>query len=104
LDLALQDVRGRLRRGSASAEGVWLVVASDGRGNVPLEASLGGELPRRVDRTGVDDALRVAGHLRLLAGTRRVVLAPPDLTHQSDLPFALAEAMAGMVADISGGT
>lgn len=102
LDLALQDMRGRLRRGGTSAEGVWLVVVSDGRGNVPLAVSLRGELPHRVDREGVDDSVRVAANLGALTGTHRILLAPPNLTYRSDLPFALASAMNGLVAETGG--
>jgi hypothetical protein len=42
----------------------------------------------------------VAAAVRSLPAVRRVVLAPPTLTHYAGLPFDLAEAMGGIVAEI----
>lgn len=98
LDLALQEMRLRRRNLPIRDGEAWLVVVSDGRGNVPLEASQRDVRPRSVSRAGVDDALTVAAGFAGLRAVRAVVLAPPELSHYRDLPFALAGAMAGIVA------
>jgi magnesium chelatase subunit D len=98
LDLALQEMRLRRRALPVRDGEAWFVVVSDGRGNVPLEASQRDVMPRSVSRAGVDDALTVAAGVSGLRAVRAVVLAPPELSHYPDLPFALADAMAGIVA------
>jgi magnesium chelatase subunit D len=98
LDVAVQQLRRQLRYGAAATERAWLVVASDGRGNVPLEASQRDARPEFVGSEGVTDALAAATAVRSLAAVRPVVLAPPGLTHYRELPFDLADAMGGIVA------
>jgi magnesium chelatase subunit D len=99
LDLAVQELRRRLRYGQAGVEHAWLVVASDGRGNVPLDASLRRELAGPVGRDGTTDAIAAAAAVRSLPDVQAVVLAPPGLTHYAHLPFELAAAMGGIVAE-----
>ena len=99
LDLAVQELRRQLRYGLAAAERAWLVVVSDGRGNVPLPVSQRGQLSGPVGGEGVLDALAAAAAVRSLPTVRSVVLAPPGLTHCKELPFDLAEAMGGIVAE-----
>jgi len=99
LDVAVQELRKRMRYGQAPTERAWLVVASDGRGNVPLEASLRGRAVTPTGREGIDDALLVAARIRSLPAVQPVVLAPPELAYYSHLPFDLADAMGGVVAD-----
>jgi magnesium chelatase subunit D len=101
LDLAIQHLRRQLRYGTASTEQAWLVVVSDGRGNVPLEASLRGQLSGPVGTEGVRDAITVAAGARSLSRVRPVVIAPPGLTHYPELPFDLATALGGIVAELS---
>jgi magnesium chelatase subunit D len=103
LDLAIQHLRRQVRYGAASTEQAWLVVVSDGRGNVPLEASLRGQLPGRVGRKGVQDALKVAAGASSLSRVRSVVIAPPRLAYYPELPFDLAGALGGIVADLAEG-
>ena len=103
LDLVIQDLRRQLRYGMAATEEAWLVVVSDGRGNVPLEASLRGRVSTPVGNEGVQDALAVAAGARSLSRVRRVVIAPPGLTHYQGLPFDLADALGGIVAEILDG-
>jgi magnesium chelatase subunit D len=98
LDVAVQQLRRQLRYGAAATERAWLVVASDGRGNVPLEASQRDVPPEFVSREGIADALAAAAAVRSLAAVRPVVLSPPALTHYRELPFDLADAMGGIVA------
>ena len=99
LDMAVQEMRRHLRQAEVVADNSWLIVVSDGRGNVPLEASQRGLVPGLVAREGVTDALRAARAVRALPGVHKVVLAPPKLTHYARLPFDLADAMGGIVAE-----
>jgi magnesium chelatase subunit D len=99
LDLAVQEMRRHLRQDEVVADNSWLIVVSDGRGNVPLEASQRGLITGLVAREGVTDALRAARAMRALPGVHKVVLAPPKLTHYARLPFDLANAMGGIVAE-----
>lgn len=99
LDMAVQEMRRHLRQAEVVADNSWLIVVSDGRGNVPLEASHRGLVPGLVAREGVADALRAARAVRALPGVHKVVLAPPKLTHHARLPFDLANAMGGIVAE-----
>ena len=99
LDLSGQEVRRHLRNIEVVAENSWLIVVSDGRGNVPLEASQRGRVTGPVTREGVTDALIAARALRSLPPVHKVVLAPPGLTHYAELPFELADEMGGIVAD-----
>lgn len=99
LDMATQEMRRHLRQIEVVAGNSWLVVVSDGRGNVPLEASLRDLIPQMVAREGVTDALRTAQAARQLRDVHKVVLAPPNLTHYTRLPFDLADALGGIVAE-----
>ncbi|MFG1853299.1 hypothetical protein ACGFJT_15795 [Actinomadura geliboluensis] len=93
LDLAVAELRRLLRRGPTP---VSLVVATDGRGNVPLNDSLLREVGGPVGDAGVRSALTAAAPLRSLPGVRAVVLAP-DSGLYGGLPFDLADAMGGSV-------
>ena len=100
LEIAIGELRRQLRR-SAAPDGrvhAWFIVASDGRGNVPLEASLRDRVIAPTGREGVTDARVAAAPLQSLTAVRRIVLAPPDLTYYRGLPFDLADAMGGIVA------
>jgi magnesium chelatase subunit D len=92
LDLGVHELRRFLRRGRSVVDEALLVVATDGRGNVPLDASLRGRLPTGVRREGVDDALRVAATAATLNRLRAVVIAP-DLDQYPELPAQLADAL-----------
>ncbi|MFB4300098.1 hypothetical protein [Actinomadura sp. NTSP31] len=80
-----------LRRELPAADAV-LLVATDGRGNVPLSASRTGRLVPPVSTQGVDDALAVAARIRRLPGVRSVVLDPGPRP-QRFLTARLAEAL-----------
>jgi magnesium chelatase subunit D len=99
LDTAVQEMRRHLRQAEVIPEKSWLIVVSDGRGNVPLEASQRGHVSGLVGREGVTDALSAARAVRGLQGVHKVVLAPPTLTYYARLPFDLADAMGAIVAD-----
>jgi magnesium chelatase subunit D len=93
LDLAVQALRRFMR---VPVDNAVLVVATDGRGNVPLEASLRGRVPSGTGRLGVTDALSAAAAVRTMPQVRTVVLAP-DLDQYAELPFDLAVALGGQV-------
>lgn len=75
----------------------WLVVVSDGRGNVPLDASAGGRLQAPVRRTGIDDAITAAARIGAMGRMRlhSVVIDAARQPHP-DLPFLLADALGGV--------
>jgi len=91
-DLAAHEVRRFLRRGRGVVDETALVVVTDGRGNVPLDASLRGRVPTRVRREGLDDALRIAGTIRALGRVRAYVVAP-ETDQYPELPGELADAL-----------
>ena len=76
IEVAVQEMRRHLRQSQVVARNSWFIVVSDGRGNVPLEASQRGRLPGFVGREGVTDALHAARALRALPLVRKVLLAP----------------------------
>jgi magnesium chelatase subunit D len=100
LDLTLEVLRHNLQHGRNRLEQIALVVVTDGRGNVPLQASKGGDLIFPVGRLGVDDALHVARQISRLKMLKAVVLNPQP-NHYSELPVILAEALGAKIADIT---
>jgi len=98
-DLALQTLRHALQHGRSTVQQAVLVVISDGRGNVPLEASLLGRIAPPVGRKGVEDALQVAERIRGVDGVKAVLLNPQPKQY-ADLPLELAEAIGATVVSI----
>jgi magnesium chelatase subunit D len=92
LELALQTLRHALQHGRSTVQKALLVVVSDGKGNVPLEASHLGRITIPVKQQGVEDALRVAQQIRLLDNVDTVLLNPQP-KHYVDLPPKLAQAL-----------
>ncbi|MFE6872501.1 hypothetical protein ACFVFS_38905 [Kitasatospora sp. NPDC057692] len=92
LDLTAQELRRFHRKSRGNHHEAVLVVVTDGRGNVPLDASLLGRVTARVGREGVGDALTAAAAVRALPRTRTVLVAPETGLHP-DLVFDLAEAL-----------
>ncbi|NEP56897.1 MAG: hypothetical protein F6K31_07705, partial [Symploca sp. SIO2G7] len=91
LDVALQTLRHAMQHGRSTVQQAVLVVISDGRGNVPLEASRLGKIVPPVGSKGVEDALQVAQLIRGLDGVKAVLLNPQPQQY-GDLPLELAEA------------
>lgn len=102
LELALETIRHAVQHGAGLVQHVWLVVATDGRGNVPLRASHVGAVVGAVHREGVDDALAVASQLGALDGVRSVVITPNPRLY-AYLPFELADALGGTAVTVSSG-
>lgn len=98
VDLAVQALRRAFRQHGAGLAEAWLVVVTDGRGNVPLRASRTGRLPAQVGVSGVEDALAAAAGLAAMDRTR-LHAAVVDAAREpyGDLPFALADALGGRV-------
>lgn len=99
LDLTLESLRHALQHGRSTLEQVVLVVITDGRGNVPLQASQGGDLVFPVGRKGIENALEVARQIAVLNKVKTVVLNPQP-KHYTDLPIILAKALGAKIADI----
>lgn len=99
LDLALQTLRHALQHGRSTVQQAWLVVLSDGRGNVPLEASRARRITGPVQRQGIEDALQLAQLLRELKGVQKIVLNPQPQEYP-ELPIMLAEALGAEVVNI----
>ncbi|MEH1826724.1 MAG: hypothetical protein V7L22_15385 [Nostoc sp.] len=99
LDLALQTLRHALQHGRSAVQKAVLVVISDGRGNVPLEASRAGKVIPPVGKRGIEDALQVARQIAALNGVESVVLNPQP-KHYTDLPVKLAQALKAKIAPI----
>ncbi|WP_019499170.1 hypothetical protein [Pseudanabaena sp. PCC 6802] len=106
LMLALHELRHALRQGTATTHEVAMVVLTDGRGNVPLAASLRGAIEPfvPVKRQGIEDALQVAAQIRdcVAGGSHRMYVAVLDLQPEpySDLPYELAMALGGGIVSI----
>jgi magnesium chelatase subunit D len=99
IEVAAQELLRLTRRGRANVDLAWLVVATDGRGNVPLDASVRGHVEGPVGRNGVDDALAAAVAVKAMASVRTVVISPQVATY-ANLPFELADALGGVVATV----
>jgi len=98
LALTTRILRHDTQQGSVAVADAVLVVVTDGRGNVPLSASVTGNAPVHAGRSGVADALHAAGQIKRLRRVRRVVIDPGprayghltgDLAMALDAPLAL---------------
>jgi magnesium chelatase subunit D len=94
LDLVTQTLQQAMQRGAGTIRHAWLVVVTDGRGNVPLKASQRGLVEEPVGREGVDDALQVASQIRSMHGIDAIVIDPGQMPYP-ELPFSLAKALGG---------
>jgi magnesium chelatase subunit D len=65
-----------MHRGWAAVRVARLVVVTDGRGNVPLDATAEGHVTGRITREGVDDAVSAAKDIANLKRVETTVVAP----------------------------
>ncbi|MFD1657839.1 magnesium chelatase [Streptomyces caeni] len=100
IEQAAQALRRAFRQhGSALAE-AWLVVVTDGRGNVPLRASHTGRLSAPVAAVGVEDTFEAAARIGAIDRTRlHVAVVDAAREPYGDLPFTLAETLGGSVVE-----
>lgn len=99
LELAGRTAKASLQHGRNQVVRVRLVVLTDGRGNIPLQASLDGVLNYPVSHEGVDDALAAAKGLAEISRLEIVLLDPQPLFH-ADLPDRLAKALGAVVEKV----
>lgn len=92
LSLALRTIQHTFAHGRSATRRATLVVVTDGRGNVTLQASRDGKIAGRVGRQGIEDARSVARDLRTLTHTRRVLINPGP-AFLRDLPLSLAASL-----------
>ena len=89
LEMAFQTIQ-QGQHGRAFIQHTRLVIITDGRGNVPLESSLRGQVKVPVSREGIEDTLRTAAQFK---GMRRIeaILLDPQPPYMTELPLTLAE-------------
>jgi magnesium chelatase subunit D len=94
----LELARDALWRASrALVAETWLVVVTDGLGNIPLAASLAGTARPPWAGRGTADAVAAASAIAAFNSVNAVLIAPPRVPH-SELPERLAAAMgAGLI-------
>lgn len=91
--LAYQHLEAALMRKWQPLKTVNLVIFTDGRGNIPLEASRSATEPAApVGLTGYDDALKVARDIRGLHWVETTLFCPPA-PYYSNLVSGLADAL-----------
>ncbi|RME00384.1 MAG: hypothetical protein D6816_13780, partial [Bacteroidetes bacterium] len=95
LEMAYQTIQQAQQHGRAFIQHTRLVIVTDGRGNVPLAASLTGHLTLPVNREGIEDALQAAAQFR---GLKRLDarLLDPQPPYLTELPVTLAETMGAL--------
>lgn len=96
LQLAGQTLRHGIHHGQGVVRHARLVVATDGRGNVPLHLGPDLTVQRAVERAGIEDALVEARKIRALSAVETVVLDPQPALYPrlvADLAQALGAAV-----------
>ncbi|MET7319768.1 magnesium chelatase [Streptomyces sp. NPDC005549] len=100
VELAAQALRRLLRRQGTGPTEAWLVVVTDGRGNVPLRVSHTGRPTGEVAAAGVEDAVEAAARIGAMDRTRlHVAVVDPGREPYGDLPYVLADRLGAIVVD-----
>lgn len=100
VELAAQALRRLFRRPGTGPAEAWLVVVTDGRGNVPLRVSHTGRPAGEVAATGVEDAVEAAARIGAMDRTRlHVAVVDPGREPYGDLPYVLADRLGAIVVD-----
>ena len=100
LDLAGRLARAALQHGRSRVDCVRLVVVTDGRGNIPLQASLEGKLDHPVSQEGIDDALAMAKMLSEIPRLE-IVLLDPQPQFYAELPQMLAKELGAVIEKVA---
>jgi magnesium chelatase subunit D len=96
LSLAAQMLRHDTQQDCATVSEAVLLVLTDGRANVPLAARYDTDMPERVGREGLDDAMDAARMIKALHRVRSIVISPGPRPY-GHLTMMLAEALGGQV-------
>jgi len=99
LEMAGDKAKRALQHGRSRVDRVRLVVLTDGRGNIPLEASKQGKLKSPVSREGIDDALAVARELAKIPRLEIVLLDPQPALYPA-LPKMFARDLGAVVREV----
>ncbi|MEU3508301.1 magnesium chelatase [Streptomyces longwoodensis] len=99
LDEAARVLQRAFRQHGSGLAEAWVVVVTDGRGNVPLEASrTGWRAGEAVGTAGVTDAFDAAGRLAAMDRTRvHTVVIDPGRAAYGHLPGRLADALGAIL-------
>jgi magnesium chelatase subunit D len=96
LGLAAGLLRHHTQQGDATVVEALLVIVTDGRANVPLQASKSGQISSPVASEGVADAVDVARQIAMLHRVRSVVIDPGPRPY-AHLTTTLADALHAVV-------
>jgi magnesium chelatase subunit D len=100
VELAAHTLRRLLRRQGTGPTEAWLVVVTDGRGNVPLRVSHTGRPAGEVAAAGIEDAVEAAARIGAMDRTRlHVAVVDPGREPYGDLPYVLADRLGAIVVD-----
>lgn len=99
LDLLFQTTRHALQHGRGTVRKAFLIVFTDGRGNVPLSDSQTGQISWPVGSKGVESALEIARRFQTLENLKSLLFTPP-VKEYKELPFSLAKALGAEIFEI----
>ncbi|WP_437059203.1 magnesium chelatase [Streptomyces sp. enrichment culture] len=100
VELAAHTLRRLFRRQGTGPAEAWLVVVTDGRGNVPLRVSHTGRPAGEVAAAGIEDAVEAAARIGAMDRTRlHVAVVDPGREPYGDLPHVLADRLGAVVVD-----
>ncbi|MFD8725016.1 magnesium chelatase [Streptomyces sp. NPDC059629] len=100
IEEAVRVLRRAFRQHGNGLTEAWVVVVTDGRGNVPLSVSHGGRTTGAVGAAGVTDALEAARRIAAMDRTRvHTAVVDPARAAYAHLPGQLADALGGLVIE-----
>ncbi|PSM38387.1 magnesium chelatase [Streptomyces dioscori] len=100
IEQAARALRRAFRQHGSGLAEAWLVVVTDGRGNVPLRASHTGRVSGPVGAEGVEDALNAAADVRSMDRTRlQTVVVDAGREPYGNLPLNLADTLGGIIVE-----
>ncbi len=99
LEMAHQVIQKAQQHGRSLIQDTRFVVITDGRGNVPLDASAFGKVDLPVNREGIEDALKVTHQIHEMKRMQTFLLDPQP-QHHAELPHNLSEALGAIYEPI----